>query len=409
MGKWRHLPTGMTQTMADQSTQIPAAAADTTTGQAPAVGGPSASSSSHQQETELSLAEALALDLAEPDDDEKSNEGADSTSDEEGDANGGDDNHEDDEDSDEGDNDSDDDNDGSEDDSEEDPSKDDAKDKNDEDGPKGLEELPKWAQKRIRKQSEDIRTLKGQIAQGGLTLAPTPLMPLAHVRDQEGLTHEIQTAKNIRALLGKLKDEDYEESANGLQAEVQVGQQKYVLSKAEVEAKLAHAEAVLDPETITSRQDYLRHREQYKPWEVAEQVMPGILQKDTPANKAYEHLLKVCPELPARLPDYEFIMACAVRGLSQYKEEAEGKAKWQRFVLDDKGNIVPPKRKAGEKEKSKGEKREDPAPQTPNNQRPAVRPAGGKATNADLDELQKRAEAGDEAAMRELMRAEMMS
>jgi hypothetical protein len=422
VGKWRHLPTGMMHTMADTPSQTTAAAADTNSGGAPAGNGSSASTTTQQQERELTLAEALELDLAEPADDKKGNGGANSTSDEgdgsdEGDdanhgddgSDDGDDQGDDGNDSDEGDDeDSNDDDDGSDDDSEGDTSKDKKKDddKDDDEAPKGLESLPKWAQKRIQKQSESIRSFKEQIAKGGITLTPTPIAPLAHVRDQESLTKEIQTAKQVRSILGKLKDEDYQDGPNGLQAEVQVGQQKYVFSKDEVAAKLAYAETVLDPEVITSRQDYLRHRETHKPWEVAEQVMPGILEKDSGPNQAYMHLLKLCPELAARVPDYEFIIACAVRGLSQYKDESEGKAKWQRFALDAKGNIVPPKRKA-----EKGSKHTTPAnkntPTPPTAQRPALRPDGGKATSADLDELQKRAESGDEEARRELMRLEM--
>lgn len=427
MGKWRHLPTGMTHTMAVNTTQNPAAAADTTTDGAPSVAGPTASPSNQQQLSELSLADALRLDLADPEEDKQDNDGADGNGDDD-DSNDGDDDQndndgddsderdddnqgDDDDDSDEGDDDDSDDDD-SDDDSKDDKSKDKKEGDKDGDTPKGLEDLPKWAQKRIQKQSNDIRTLKGQIAEGGITLTPTALTPLAHVKDQETLTKEIQMAKNVRNLLGKIKDEDFQDGPNGPQVEVQVGQQKFVLSKEDVASKLAHADTVLDPEVLTSRQDFLRHREQYKPWEAAEQVMPGILQKDTPANKAYNHLLKSCPEIAARLPDFEFIMACAVRGLSQYKEESEGKAKWQRFALDDKGNIVPPKRKADDKDKGKGGKKGKPAPAAPAapaNQRPAVRPAGAKATNADLDDLQKRAEAGDEGARRELMKLEMLS
>ena len=207
--------------------------------------------------------------------------------------------------------------------------------------PKGLENVPKAVWKRIQKQSETIRELKAKAEESSvIQVTPTALSPLAHIQSADALKQEIALAKNVRNLLGGIKPEDFGEHGK---AEVTVGNQKFEFSQEEVQAKLAQADSVLDPDALTERHAYITHRETHKPWEVAEQVMSGVTKKGTPENQAYQHLVQLCPELVTRLPDHEFIIACAVRGLKQYKDEASGKVRYLRMDLDDQGKVIPPK------------------------------------------------------------------
>jgi hypothetical protein len=214
--------------------------------------------------------------------------------------------------------------------------------------PPGFDGLPKGAVRRILKQKETIDDLKEQLANANqITLTPTPVSPLGHVMKPEALTKEINMAQFVRSTLGKLKPDDFVAGPDGIpKATVTVGNQQFVFSQAEVESKLGLAEAMLDPTTLTERQQFIASREQTKPWEAAEKVMPGVLQPGTPENQAYQNLVKMCPEIVSRIADHEFIVALAVRGLTQYREETAGKAKWVRMELDENGQVKPPQQQA---------------------------------------------------------------
>lgn len=217
--------------------------------------------------------------------------------------------------------------------------------------PKGLENVPKAVWQRIQKQSATIRDLKEQMHAGGITLAPTPLTPLANVFKPEDLQREIQSATAVRQWLAPVKDTDFtHEGTDGvMRAEVVIGKQRYLLSADEVADKLGYADSVLDKETLDARQKYITDRAAEKPWDVAETILPGMLTKGTPTHDAYVKLLERMPELPVRLPNFEVIAAHILRGEQMAKDEKEGKAKWVRHELDKDGKFVAPKKAADTK------------------------------------------------------------
>lgn len=209
--------------------------------------------------------------------------------------------------------------------------------------PKGLENVPKPVWKRIVNQSKQIKELKAQTGQPQtIELTPTELHPLAHITDDKGLQEEIGRAKFARQLLANLKPEDFADDGKGRTvAEVVVGNQKYLLTEAEVKAKLDYADAVLDPDNVMDRKEFISYRNTHKPWQVAEKMVPDVFKKDTPAHAKYQALLKRLPQL-ATLPDHEYIIAAAVMGMQQYEETQGGKVKWVKMQLDDKGQVIPP-------------------------------------------------------------------
>lgn len=277
-------------------------------------------------------------------------------------------------------------------------------DDTDEDGqtvPKGMEDWPKQAVKRIQKQSETIRTLREQVAQGAIQIAPTPASPLADVTSVAALDERLQTAKGVRQWC--------RENLDGGSIPLKGGG-TYEVTPEMAQAKLEQAEREI--EAYSDRKLYLTEREQAKPWEAAEAVAPGILQAGTREHTFYSNVLKAVPELAAKLPDYELFVACAARGMKQMLEEREGKARYVRYEVKD-GKLVAPKQSAAGTNKAEGPANAGkPAATTqaqpfrPNNQRPPVR-AAGAPQSANLAALEARAAQGDDTARRELLRAEL--
>lgn len=266
--------------------------------------------------------------------------------------------------------------------------------------PKGMEDWPKQAVKRIQKQSETIRALKAQVAQGGLQIAPTEASPLADVQSVTDLDARINSAKGIRAWCRENPDGGTIRMSNGATFEI---------TPEMAAEKLAKAEREID--AYADRKLWLAEREKTKPWEAAEAVAPGILQQGTQENSFYENVLKAVPELAAKLPDYEVFVACAARGMKQMIEEQQGRAKYVRMELKD-GKVVATTPKSSGTSKASPASAGKPAstqattPFRPSNQRPQAS-AAGASPSANLAALEARAAQGDETARRQLLRAEL--
>lgn len=277
----------------------------------------------------------------------------------------------------------------------------DTADQDEEPVPKGMENWPKQAVKRIQKQSETIRALREQVAQSVIQIAPTPTSPLADVTTTAALEDRLQMAKGIRQWC--------KDNPDGGSIPLKGGG-TYEVTPEMAQAKLEQAEREI--EAYSDRKLYLAEREQAKPWEAAEAVAPGILQAGTREHTFYSNVLKAVPELAAKLPDYELFVACAARGMKQMLEEREGKARYVRYEMKD-GKIVAPKPSAAGTNKAAAPGTPDkPAATTqaqpfrPTNQRPPVR-AAGAPQSANLAALEARAAQGDESARRQLLRAEL--
>lgn len=267
--------------------------------------------------------------------------------------------------------------------------------------PKGMENWPAPAVKRIQKQSETIRALKAQVAQGAIQITPTEASPLADVGTIDALDQRLQTAKGVRAWC--------KENPNGGTIKLANGG-TYEVTPEMAQAKLETAEREI--EAYADRKLWLSEREKSKPWEAAETIAPGILKAGTQDNTFYQNVLKAVPELAAKLPDYEVFLACAARGMKQLIEEQQGKAKYVRYEVKD-GKLVPPQRPS-----AAGTKAATPAsagkpaattqaqPFRPTNQRPPMRAAGAPQP-ANFAALEAKAAGGDEAAARALLAAEL--
>lgn len=292
----------------------------------------------------------------------------------------------------------------------------------DEPAPKGLEDLPKWAQKRIRKQSEDLREFKARLAERAIRTEPTPANPLGHVTNAEELGKVIAQAKATRNRLRSIKDSDYTEvegkDASEATVEIQGSNgQLFRLTRAQVEARLEAAESVLDPEVVAARQQFIATRNQLKPWEQAEAIAPDIHKEGSPANRVLTTLLANKDLNLRALPDFELFAAHAARSLQQEldsrpsKKFPKGRAKWVRYELDAKGKVISPKRagKKGESEQTRPKLR---APSAPRSERPVSRPgssnAGGRHKAPDkASAAQRYAQSGSEADLDALLAAEL--
>jgi len=273
--------------------------------------------------------------------------------------------------------------------------------------PKGLEKAPKWAQKRIQKQSETIRGLRAQLAEGAITVAPTPASPLADIDSLEKLESAVQTQKNIREWCRK-------HSQGGT---VTVDGKEIEISAEQVAEKLERAEAII--EAAPDWKQRLAFRQQQKPWETGERVAPGLLTKGTPENAFMTAILKACPEIKVKIPDFEGLLGHAARSYrmemeqTPTKEFPHGRAKWVRMELDKNGNVVTPKKaavkgKAGAPAPKAGAAApaKPKPPTTPGAAKPALKPSGAQP-KPNFEDLEARAAAGDLAARRELLKHEM--
>lgn len=265
--------------------------------------------------------------------------------------------------------------------------------------PKGMEDWPKQAVKRIQKQSEQIKALKAQIAQPPIQLTPTPANPLADVVTLADLDARITTAKGIREWCKANPEGGTIRLDNGATYEVtaEVAAEKLKLAESQIEA-------------YPDQKLRLAEREKSKPWEAAETIAPGLLTPGTRENTFYMGVLKEVPEIAHRLPDYEIFMAAAARGMKMLVEEQEGTARYVRYEMKD-GKIVPPKQSGKPKATSPASAAKPVAPTQaqpfrPTNQRPPVSAAGATAST-DFSGLEAKAAGGDAQARRDLLKAEL--
>lgn len=228
----------------------------------------------------------------------------------------------------------------------------------------GLEGLPKWAQKRLQRQSADIRKLREK-------LAPSETHPLAHVVSAEELRTEQAKAKADVELFGDLTAADLVENDKGeMVYELTFGKTRKVFPQAEVSRRLATARAVLNPDTVKARQEFIQTREQLRPWDQAEAIVPGIMKEGSPANAWLSSVVERAPALRAEIPDYELVLAHAWsdftnrQKMAPTKEYPKGRFKQVWIELDKEGKPVSPKRADATPNKGAADKpKPQPAPQ----------------------------------------------
>lgn len=196
--------------------------------------------------------------------------------------------------------------------------------------PEHFKKLPKWAQKRLGKQSAALKTAREELAVRAYAIAPTPASPLAHVESLEELRNQVDLAKQVRTWCKENPD-------GGAVGKVE-------MSPEDVAARLAHAESVI--EAAPDWQGRLSARAQAKPWEAAKRICPELFQPGTEEQRFGAQALEQCPELKLKLSNWEMFLAAAIRSIKQVKDEAEGKAKYVRMEMKD-GKVVPPSKPAG--------------------------------------------------------------
>jgi hypothetical protein len=188
---------------------------------------------------------------------------------------------------------------------------------------------------------------------------------------------------------------------NGREVEVSAEKAQETLAEAEAEIE-AYPDAKLR----------LAQRAAEKPWVTATALEPALLQKGTPENGFLLHVLKVVPEIKANLPDWEVFMAAATRGMRMITEEQAGRARYVRMALGKDGKVIPAKAgtPAGAGQAPGGARPaaagKQATPHRPGATKPGLQVAGAKAA-VNLADLEAKAMAGDEAAAKALLRAEL--
>ncbi len=195
--------------------------------------------------------------------------------------------------------------------------------------PEHFKKLPAWAQKRLGKQAETVKSLREELATAAFGIVPTPASPLAHVDSLDTLQQQTALAKQVRTWCRANPD-------GGM-----VGDREFTAD--DVTAKLAHAEAVLD--AAPDWQLRLTQREAVKPWEGARKVCPEMFQAGTEEHDFAATAVRMCPEIKLKLANWEMLLAAAVRSIKQVAEETAGKAKYVRMEMKD-GKVVAPVRAA---------------------------------------------------------------
>lgn len=240
--------------------------------------------------------------------------------------------------------------------------------------PKGLENVPKPVWMRLKKQSEQIRTLKAEMAEGAVILQPSPLNPLADVGTIEDLDERIAAAR---------ADRDWAQK-NPQGGTRKRGSKEIEVSEADAAETLAAANAILDADA-TTRQRIL-FRQQSRPWEKAQAVSPELFTKGSQTNRFVLDVVGLCPEIVQKIPEWEYLMACAAEGMKRVVEEGSKRVKYVRYELDPEGKIIPPKKPAGPEQGKAAEKAKQP-PVTPSATRPPVRPAAASSVTSEKDIL----------------------
>lgn len=240
--------------------------------------------------------------------------------------------------------------------------------------PKGLENVPKAVWMRLKKQSEQIRTLKAGMAEGAVILQPSPSNPLADVGTIAELDERIAAARADRDWAQK-HPQGGTRKRGGKEIEV---------SEEDAAATLAAANAILDADATTRQR--LTFRQQTKPWEKAQAISPDLFTKGSPANTFVLDVVSACPEIVEKIPEWEYLMACAAKGMQQVVEEGSKRFKYVRYELDADGKIIPPKKPAGPEPGKAAEKAKQP-PATPGATRPPVKTAAPSQSRTEKEVL----------------------
>jgi hypothetical protein len=184
---------------------------------------------------------------------------------------------------------------------------------------------------------------------------------------------------------------------NGREIEVSAEKAQQTLAEAEAEIE-AYPDAKMR----------VAQRANEKPWVTATTLEPGLLQKGTPENGFLLHVLKAVPEIKAKLPDWEVFMAAATRGMRMITEEQAGRARYVRMALGKDGKVIPGKTNAGQPAGAKAATAGKPqaTPHRPGATKPGLQVAGAKAS-VNMQDLEAKAMAGDDAAAKALLRAEL--
>ena len=247
-------------------------------------------------------------------------------------------------------------------------------------GHQGLDDLPVWAKERIQKQSKDIKKLRELANTAATRSEPRVDAPLAHVATAEELREELAMARQVRDHFRSFKDSDFVSDEEGGEPKVTIkeGNQQWVFTKAEVQRKIALAEARLDPDAVDARKEFLRVRDELKPWEKAEEILPGFHEDDSPAQALFQQVVKRSPRIRAEVPDLEILIAHAARSMQQASDTAptkdfpKGRFKWVKYELDKEGKVVSPKRAVSDGKKPVPGKASKPAG------KPGLAPASSK-------------------------------
>ena len=274
---------------------------------------------------------------------------------------------------------------------EDDEDDDDSEDDSAEDVPKGMEGWPKPAVSRIQKQSEKIRQLTAQASEQ-VTLNPSPANPLAHTKTAEEVAELVRQAKQVRDWVNANPDGGTVELAGGATLEI---------SPEDAMARRANAEALI--EAAPKRNEFHAKRERSKPWELAEQVVPGLFDDSTSAGKFRRSILAEVPEM-MNAPDHEIVIAAAALGYKQIVEEQKGVAKYVRIELDPKTGK--PKRKPSPAKSAQTKPGKKPS-KVPSSARPPQRTKQAAGTERLSSLAASAAESGSDEELAELLAAEL--
>lgn len=226
-----------------------------------------------------------------------------------------------------------------------------------------------WADKRIAKQSADIRELRTKLVSDSVQVAPTPESPLSHVENIQDLDTAIASARDVREWCRQNPEGGSINKPDG---------SVLTLTAEQTRARLARAESVI--EAAPEWKSRLTTRAKDKPWELAEKVEPKMFEPNSQEAGIARSILTQCPQIKTQFPDWEHLLACAVRGYKQSQEEQGGKARYVRVELDDKGNPIIQKKTVDDKSANKSAQTTKP-PAAPNAQRPVQKSPNAKASS----------------------------
>ncbi len=224
--------------------------------------------------------------------------------------------------------------------------------------PKGLENVPKPVWKRLKKQSEQLRDLKAQVAEGPVILAPTRDSPLSDVTDIAALDERVSQARADRDWVRR-NPEGGTRKVNGKDVEISAEKAAEMLSDSDL---------VIDADATTRTR--LMFREQHKPWEAAQAVAPEMFTKGSGEHTFMLNVLQHCPEITQKHPQWEYLLACAAKGMRQVVEERSGKARYVRFEVGPDGKLLPLRAKSIGSGTAKPKPKAPPA--NPGSARPAL-------------------------------------